>query len=64
MTRDVTVCAALSKARTGLLVAELAMNPPAVQKTPVPFLSQEDLLEKGQAAHSSILRGLPWWLSW
>ena len=27
------------------------------------FLGQEDPLEKGRAAHSSIL-GLPWWLSW
>ena len=26
-------------------------------------LGREDLLEKGQATHSSIL-GLPWWLSW
>ena len=29
----------------------------------VPFLGQEDLLEKGWATHSSIL-GLPLWLSW
>ena len=30
---------------------------------PVPFLGREDLLEKGEATHSSIL-GLPLWLSW
>ena len=41
------------------LIAQLVKNPPAVQET----LSWEDLLGKGQAAHSSIL-GLPWWLSW
>ena len=30
---------------------------------PVQFLGREDLLEKGEATHSSIL-GLPLWLSW
>ena len=45
------------------LVAQLVKNPPAMQETPVRFLGQEDLLEKGQATHSSIL-GLPLWLSW
>ena len=40
------------------LVAQLVKNPPAMQETPVQFLGQEDPLEKGQAAHSSIL-GLP-----
>ena len=45
------------------LVAQLVKNPPAMQKTPVWFLGQEDPLEKGKATHSSIL-GLPWWLSW
>ena len=34
-----------------------------MQETPVRFLGQEDLLEKGQATHSSIL-GFSWWLSW
>ena len=34
-----------------------------MQETLVRFLGQEDLLEKGQAAHSSVL-GLPWGLSW
>ena len=29
--------------------------PPAMQKTQVPSLGQEDLLEKGMATHSSIL---------
>ena len=29
------------------LIAQLVQNPPAVQETPVQFLGQEDLLEKG-----------------
>ena len=37
------------------LVAQLVKNPPAIQETPVWFLGREDLLEKGQATHSSIL---------
>ena len=37
------------------LVAQLVKNPPAVQETQVPFLGQEDPLEKGKATHSSIL---------
>ena len=37
------------------LVAQLVKNPPAMQKTLVQFLGQEDPLEKGQATHSSIL---------
>ena len=39
-------------------IAQLVKNPPAMQQTLVQFLSREDLLEKGEAAHSSIL-GLP-----
>ena len=42
------------------LIAQLVKNP---QEPLVRFLGQEDLLEKGQATHSSIL-GLPLWLSW
>ena len=45
------------------LIAQLVKNPPAMQETPVRFLGWEDLLEKGEATHSSIL-GLPLWLSW
>ena len=45
------------------LIAQLVKNLPAVQETLVQFLGREDLLEKGQATHSSIL-GLPLWLSW
>ena len=45
------------------LVAQLVKNPPAMQETLVQFLGWEDLLEKGQATHSSIL-GFPLWLSW
>ena len=45
------------------LVAQLVKYLPAMQKTLVQFLGQEDPLGKGWATHSSIL-GLPWWLSW
>ena len=45
------------------LVAQLVKNPPEKKETPVPFLGQEDPLEKGWAPHSSILE-LPLWLSW
>ena len=45
------------------LIAQLEKNLPAMQETPVQFQGQEDLLEKGQATHHSIL-GLPLWLSW
>ena len=45
------------------LAAQLVKNLPAMRETWVPFLGQEDPLEKGKATHSSIL-GLPWWLSW
>ena len=45
------------------LIAQLVKNPPAMQETPVQFLGQEDPLEKGEAAHFSIL-GLLWWLRW
>ena len=44
-------------------VAELGKNQPAMQETPVLLLGQEVPLEKGQAAHSSILV-LAWWLRW
>ena len=40
------------------LVAQLVKNLPAMQETPVHFLGQEDLLQKGQAIHPSTL-GLP-----
>ena len=40
------------------LIAQLVKSLPAIQETPVQFLGQEDLLEKGQATHSGIL-GLP-----
>ena len=45
------------------LIAQLVKNPLAMQETPVQFLGQEDPLEKGEAAHFSIL-GLLWWLRW
>ena len=34
-----------------------------MQETPVRFLGQEDVLEKGQVTHSSVL-GLPLWINW
>ena len=37
------------------LVAQLVKNPPTMQETWVRSLGWEDLLEKGKAAHSSIL---------
>ena len=37
------------------LVTQMVKNPPAMQETPVQFLGQEDMLEKGTATHSSIL---------
>ena len=43
------------------LVAQLGKNPPAMWETWVPFLGQEDPLEKGKATHSSILA---WRTSW
>ena len=36
-------------------IAQVVKNPPATQETPLQFLGQEDLLEKGTATHSSIL---------
>ena len=39
----------------------MVKNPPAMQETQVPSLSQEDPLEKGMATHSSILAWrIPW----
>ena len=36
-------------------------NPPAIQKTQVQSLGQEDPLEEGMATHSSVLaRRIPW----
>ena len=37
------------------LIAQLVKNPPAMQETLVQFLGRKDLLEKGQATHSSIV---------
>ena len=43
------------------LVAQLAKNLPAMQKTQVQFLGQADLLEKEMATHSSTLAWkIPW----
>ena len=36
-----------SKIEPASLIAQLVKNPPAAQETPVAFLGQEDLLEKG-----------------
>ena len=46
---------------TCLLVAQMVKNLPAMQKTWVQPLGQEDPLEKRMATHSSILaRTIPW----
>ena len=37
------------------LVTQIVKNPPAMQKTKIQPLSQEDSLEKGMATHSSSL---------
>ena len=37
------------------LVAQMVKNPPAIWKTQVQSLGQENLLEKGMATHSNIL---------
>ena len=43
------------------MVAQTVKNLPAMQENWVRALGQEDPLEKGMAAHSSILaRGIPW----
>ena len=43
------------------LVAQMVENSPAVQETRVQSLGQEDPLEKGMEAHSSILTWrIPW----
>ena len=34
-------------ASMGSLIVQLVKNPPAMQETPIRFLGQEDLLEKG-----------------
>ena len=45
----------------GTLVAQTVKNPPARQETWVQSLGWEDPLEKGMAAHSSILAWrIPW----
>ena len=43
------------------LIAQLVKNPPAMQDPQVRFLGRADLLEKGKAAHSSILA---WRIAW
>ena len=46
----------LKKSQTlEFLVAQIVKNLPATQETQVPSLGQEDPLEMGMAAHSSIL---------
>ena len=39
----------------------MVKNPPVMQKTQVPSLGREDLLEEGMATHSSVLA---WRISW
>ena len=60
--RNILIKEYLVKYRASL-IAQLVKNPPAMQKTLVQFLGQEDPPEKGWATHSNI-PGLPLWLSW
>ena len=54
------LCGGWCHARASL-VAQTVKNPPAMQETWVRSLGWEDLLEKGTAAHSSILAWrIPW----
>ena len=46
------------------LIVQLVKNPPAMQETPVQFLSWEDPLEKGMATDSSILVWRSPWTVW
>ena len=48
---------------SAFLIAQVVKNLLVMQETPVQFLGQENLLEKGLVTHSSIL-GLHVWLSW
>ena len=53
--------ALMYRERQASLVAQLAKNLPAMLETPVQSLGQEDSLEKGMAAHCSILGWrIPW----
>ena len=47
--------------RSASQVAQWVKNPPAMQKTRVQSLDQEDPLEEGMATHSNILA---WRISW
>ena len=51
----------LFRSYRAVLVAQLVKNPPVIQETPVQFLGWEDLLEKGQATHSSVIGPFPIW---
>ena len=42
-------------------MAQLVKTPPAMQETWAPSLGWEDALEKGRAAHSSVLA---WRIAW
>ena len=52
-----TLDGSLSGIRTLFLVAQMVENLPAMQKTWVRSLGQEDSLEKGMATHSVLLPG-------
>ena len=48
-------CISIFSSRASLVAQMVKINLPAVQETQVRSLDQEDPLEKGMAAHSSIL---------
>ena len=61
--REVTLHLHICSNLGASLVTQMVENPPAMHKTLIQSLGQEDPLEKGMATHSSIL-GLSWQLSW
>ena len=56
---DLSSC--FAKVSNGLLVARMVENLPGMRETQIRSLGREDPLEKGMAAHSSILAWrIPW----
>ena len=56
-----TVYISITKLELASLVAQTVKSQPAMQKTRVLSLGQEDPLEKGMSTHSSILaQRIPW----
>ena len=57
----VSLCITLSTVSQSSLVAQMVKNLPAMQKTQVQSLGQEEPMENGMATHSSIFAWrIPW----